>query len=305
MGGCPGFARPSIMDAPKIKATRPYGSRKEMQLTGANPAKINCLPKDIRVSRDAVNQFRFHHGGTDTEAKVQLRWMLADFLAKSGRVVSKSNYLVLSRDGYRLHVAPNRDQIAHYSSSHRERTWEQLKLGVRSRFGRLEAAPPFIPASLNPDDTNAAASGDQEHFDSTRRHNEAPTSAAAEAPGATGSETLGLNHAADATAVTAPPNTVRRETAPPQIEVGEPEEVVDSVAQAGTDSSRRQAPAAGISPATAPAPRKQQETETGINPAEKRSSTLATAAVSILSTLVALRAARWLSRVSNRGAKSK
>jgi hypothetical protein len=147
LDGCHGYTRPHIADAPKLKDVKFYGSPDEIAATGDNPAFIKGAPANITVSPAAIRQFRFHHGGAEDEAKVQMRWMLADFLSKSGKVVSETNYLVLSRDGYRLHIAPSRDRITGYTTVHRERTWEQLKRGIPSRIGRIEAEPMPILAS--------------------------------------------------------------------------------------------------------------------------------------------------------------
>jgi hypothetical protein len=81
-----------------------------------------------------LDSFRYHHGGAQTEAEIQLRGMLKDFLLRSARRVSQTGYLVLSREGYELTLSPARDTITGYSTIHRERTWEQVKTGVKSRF---------------------------------------------------------------------------------------------------------------------------------------------------------------------------
>jgi hypothetical protein len=69
-----------------------------------------------------------------------------DFLVESGRTITETNHLALSRDGYRLHVGPKRDLITGYSTAHYERTWEQIKLGIPSRLGLDEPEPmPLLP----------------------------------------------------------------------------------------------------------------------------------------------------------------
>ncbi|WP_349536597.1 hypothetical protein [Rhodococcus rhodochrous] len=99
----------------------------------------------------AVDSFRFHHGGDQRSAEAQLRSMLEDFLLKSASTVSASGYVRLSRQGYSLVLSPDRTAITGYSTVHRERTWEQVKNKVPSRFHRSptrtsnhapEAGPP-------------------------------------------------------------------------------------------------------------------------------------------------------------------
>lgn len=143
---CSGFTRPSSASAPTLKDVKFYGSPEEIAETGPNPADIRCSADTVKVWPQAIRNFKFHHGGTDEEAEVQIRWMLADFLDRSARTVTGANYLVLSRDGYRLHVDPTRKRITGYSTTHRERTWEQVKTGIPSRIGPMKADPvPIVP----------------------------------------------------------------------------------------------------------------------------------------------------------------
>ncbi len=60
--------------------------------------------------------------------------MLEDFILKSAKRTLKSGLVQLSRAGFVLVVTPNGDSIRGYGTVHRERTWEQVKAGVRSRF---------------------------------------------------------------------------------------------------------------------------------------------------------------------------
>ncbi|MBM6401375.1 hypothetical protein [Phycicoccus sonneratiae] len=96
--------------------------------------------EDVRVSLTARESFRFHHGGSDAEAEQQLRMMLEDFILKCARDVHRNGYIGLSRQGYELTIAPSMTVITNYSTVHKERTWEQVKAGVRSRFGHTARA---------------------------------------------------------------------------------------------------------------------------------------------------------------------
>lgn len=131
---CPGFVRPDPARAPTTLGA-PYGTAKHIGRTGAvTPVGITVedVP-DVRVTTRAADSFRFHHGGGEREAEVQLRGMLEDFLLQSARRVTKGGYLRLARQGYRLALSPDRFTITAYDTVHRERTWEQVKAGVRSR----------------------------------------------------------------------------------------------------------------------------------------------------------------------------
>jgi hypothetical protein len=133
---CPGFPRPDLSLAPMPAGGAFRGTARHISETGHLPTGDITVEDvaDVRVSNRALDTFRFRHGGSEREAEVQLRSMLEDFLLKSARRVSKTGYRRLSREGYELTVAPADHVITHYSTIHRERTWEQVKAGVKSRI---------------------------------------------------------------------------------------------------------------------------------------------------------------------------
>ena len=59
----------------------------------------------------------------------------------------------MSRQGYDLVLSPDRRAVTAYSTVHRERTWEQVKSGVRSRFRRQPSPnrPAMGPTIALPD----------------------------------------------------------------------------------------------------------------------------------------------------------
>lgn len=99
----------------------------------------------VRLSQRAVDSFRFHHGGSDPAARSQLHAMLEDFLLSSARRVNTSGTVTLVRSGYLLTLSPSLDVVVGYQSQHRERTWEQVRAGVKSRFGKGAYPPHKIP----------------------------------------------------------------------------------------------------------------------------------------------------------------
>ena len=137
---CPGFARPDPELAPTTEGP-PSGTVNHIKKTGNLPigdVTVEDIPT-IHVAKNAIDRFRHHHGGNRPEAEVQLRCMLEDFLLKSARSVSSGKRLKLAREGYAIFLSPAGDTITSYSTVHRERTWEQVKSGVKSRFRKASA----------------------------------------------------------------------------------------------------------------------------------------------------------------------
>jgi hypothetical protein len=114
----------------------------------------------VRLTQRAVDSFRYHHGGSEQEARVQLLAMLEDFLLTSSSRVLPSGLVNLARSGFDLVITADAHVVTGYGTVHRERTWEQVKAGVPSRFGRKryaattgprrhpDAPPPGPPATV-------------------------------------------------------------------------------------------------------------------------------------------------------------
>ena len=134
--GCPGYIQPvPVRDGTPDRV--PWGTRRHIAETGSLPVALEIDEiHDVRVSRRARDAFRFHHRGSDAEAEIQLRTMLEDFLLRSARRVTTKGYLLLAREGYELVLSPGVDVVVGYRTAHQERTWEQVKAGVPSRYGR-------------------------------------------------------------------------------------------------------------------------------------------------------------------------
>lgn len=113
-----------------------YGTARHISESGDLPVGDVSIEdvSQIHVSNRALESFRFHHGGGVREAEAQLRSMLEDFLIKSARRPSAGGSLLLAREGYALLLTPDRGAVAGYFTVHRERTWAQVKSGVRSRY---------------------------------------------------------------------------------------------------------------------------------------------------------------------------
>lgn len=143
---CAGFVRPNTSAAPETHGS-PRGTDTHIR---ASPVEITDVTLDeipgVHVTTRAVDSFRFHHGGSARSAEVQLRSMLEDFLVKSASSTSANGFVRLSRQGYDLVLSPDRTAITAYSTVHRERTWEQVKSHVPSRFRRhIPRRPSAVP----------------------------------------------------------------------------------------------------------------------------------------------------------------
>lgn len=308
--------RASSAEAPVLKDVKFYGSPEEIEATGGNQARIKCSPDEVAVWPPAVRQFRFHHGGTDDQAKVQIRSMLADFLVKSGRVVSETNYLVLSRDGYRLHIAPSRDRVTGYTTVHRERTWEQFKRGIPSRIGRIEAQPMPILPSLDLCETETVRSRPNESLRLSAIKSAQPNSMSRQPAPSEPDAYAALARSAESTTgahivkVSSPATTPDNAAGPPpdrlppsaQID----QQLMDAPAHSPSPARHTLDDDFGQSDANPVEPRPgMNEPTPHVQPAATsdgmdriRPSTLATVAVSVLSTVVVMRAASWIRRGS-------
>lgn len=166
---CPGFVRPDPSKAPETFGS-PRGTDKHVRASSGGKIDLGVdeVP-DVHVTMRAIDSFRFHHGGDRRSAEVQLRAMLEDFLLKSASAVSASGFVRLSRQGYDLVVSPDHSAVTGYSTVHRERTWEQFKSKVPSRFRRRpgERASPGPPPEPGPPVPLARFA---EAFDADRLH---------------------------------------------------------------------------------------------------------------------------------------
>jgi hypothetical protein len=138
--GCLGFVRPAPLLDENHDKRAPRGTAKPSEATGALPLDLDIDEvEDVRVSQRARDSFRFHRRGSDAEAEVQLRAMLEDFLLHGARSVRRSGFVILARSCFELFLDPSLGTITGYETVHRERTWEQVKAKVPSRYGNRKA----------------------------------------------------------------------------------------------------------------------------------------------------------------------
>jgi hypothetical protein len=132
---CPGYRRANPDVAPESR-NPPRGTPKHVAETGhlvVDGIDLDDVPH-LRITTRAVDSFRFHHGGGIPEAETELRTMAEDFLIRSARRISTEGYVTLAREGFEITLSPDRDALVGYRTVHKERTWTQVKAGVRSRI---------------------------------------------------------------------------------------------------------------------------------------------------------------------------
>jgi hypothetical protein len=93
---------------------------------------------DVSVSRTAIENFTWHHGGDPTAAESQIRSMLEDMLVGAGKAFRRTNgeIMLVAKGSFLLVVSPGGGVVRSYRTKHRDRTWAQVKAGVRSRVSR-------------------------------------------------------------------------------------------------------------------------------------------------------------------------
>ncbi|GAA0444212.1 hypothetical protein GCM10009544_03740 [Streptomyces stramineus] len=97
---------------------------------------------EVDVTRRVVHQFVGRHGGTASEAETQIRSLLEGLL-RTGHVEQARDGLwrLQFSSGYLLLLSPDRQAVIGYHTTHRERTWSQVKCGVVSRSPRRQWIP--------------------------------------------------------------------------------------------------------------------------------------------------------------------
>lgn len=92
---CDGFLRhvPESIGAPS-------GTRAHLRRTGAAVAELDSDQAcSVDMTCRAIESLRFHHGGTEAAAEIELRCMLEDFVRLSARQEAPTGFIRLSRSG--------------------------------------------------------------------------------------------------------------------------------------------------------------------------------------------------------------
>lgn len=144
---CEGYRRSSRDVAPESEPVYVYAKKRDLDAAPQRrPEGLDEAPdtSTVRITQKAVDSFRFQHGGSEEEARVELAIMVEDFSLQSIGKETGGGFLGLSREGFSIVLSPGRDALVSYRTVHRERTWSQVKAGVRSRFRGTAKPPPRI-----------------------------------------------------------------------------------------------------------------------------------------------------------------
>lgn len=142
--GCGGYLRNSTEIAPESEGK--FKGTKSHIAAAASPRTTSVDFDEVRVAQRAIDSFLFHHGGDRDVATSEILTMVEDFAQRASPRETSGGYLSLVRDGYEIVLSPDKVVVTAYSTVHRERTWSQVKAGVRSRFNGKSNKPLARPA---------------------------------------------------------------------------------------------------------------------------------------------------------------
>lgn len=137
-GTCDGFTRPMPPKNPAAAEDEPSSGKPRRE----NEAPPDIAPEDlayIEVSRTATDSFLAIHGGTTQSARQQILSLLEDCLNQKNPDVRRTGngFVKLRLKGFSVVLSPELDLVTAYGTNHRERTWAQVKAGVKSRASKL------------------------------------------------------------------------------------------------------------------------------------------------------------------------
>lgn len=143
-GECDGFTQaiePSLEERErKIAANRAARER-----AAANPGydRVYETPplsaEDLgvlEVGQAAIRNFLERHGGSEAAARQQILSLVEDCVTSGSAHRRPSGYWTLSvkKGAYNVSITPDLDLVTNYRTLHAERTWAQVKAGVKSRL---------------------------------------------------------------------------------------------------------------------------------------------------------------------------
>lgn len=144
-GDCDGFAQaiePSMEERKKRIEESWVRREKSAHRTGGAGSelaeKVPLEPEDLadmRVSRGAIQEFLKRHGGSQDAARQQILSLLEDCMTSGKTRKKQSGYWDLTVRGgtYGVTLDPDLTLVTSYRTVHLERTWAQVKAGVKSR----------------------------------------------------------------------------------------------------------------------------------------------------------------------------
>lgn len=135
-GQCEGFTQPRRgrrQSPPPPTKFSTEGTWLKQDPTGMDIAEASS----ISLAPDAVATYAWKHNVDNDEAETQIRYLLED-LAKDGQPSKRKEDGLwrLTNQGFALILDRRLSTVLMYKTLHRERTWAQVKDGVRSRVSR-------------------------------------------------------------------------------------------------------------------------------------------------------------------------
>ncbi|NYH50455.1 hypothetical protein HNR06_000044 [Nocardiopsis arvandica] len=88
----------------------------------------------LDVSRRDLDRFLEAHGTGEVKAEAQIRTLAEDLVNERRWSANEDGWVRLAKVGFLLVVSPDLFTVVDYRTSHRERTYAQVRVGVPSRF---------------------------------------------------------------------------------------------------------------------------------------------------------------------------
>lgn len=137
--GCDGFVRSTPASAPFTHSNRVsfHKTGEGSQRASTDESSSGVIQQNRRVAFRATDLYKAHHGGSTADA-VGALVMIADRCERGDWDALKrrsGEFTVFSGDGYSITIAPN-GAIVGYAAVHRDRTWHQVRAGIRSRVSK-------------------------------------------------------------------------------------------------------------------------------------------------------------------------
>ncbi|MEV6165733.1 hypothetical protein AB0L71_28235 [Streptomyces sp. NPDC052052] len=140
-GKCAGFTQPQPTVG--VTGTRWFKASLNGQAWTPVSAPLDLdEAHNVAVTFAARKLFAARHSCSMDEAEVQIRSLLEDLLISGQIDQSEDGWyrLMFKKEGYLLLLSPDRAAVKMYQTKHVERTWAQVKEGVKSRVSMPKTA---------------------------------------------------------------------------------------------------------------------------------------------------------------------
>jgi hypothetical protein len=142
-GVCAGFLRPH-QQKPTTAAPRPVRPAHRPPTPTAEPLPLTseeAYDPQIRITRSAIAQHRAKHGGGTSTAETEIRSLLENLIsAGEHQRLENGTWRLQAAEGFSLLLSDDAARVISYNTSHRERTYAQVRASVPSRSRSREKA---------------------------------------------------------------------------------------------------------------------------------------------------------------------